>query len=298
MTTQKLDSVRAILDGTNVNYETFLKKLAKLCGYVNEGEPDPGKLTDRDLCTARFEDIEDCGVPRIKARQIARRLRGDEDQQPVAPQKVVIDLASDPEKHAATLSPVQLVEHYDADNHTNPYGKRLKEITEGRRCIVFNTDGKLNVEITKGLVDEIVNLSYPERNTVTLEDGPAPVYKVGIRPDRYADENPADPGKPLYQNGESEAGCLWGPLALDIRQLVNLCIRRGDCDLEEGDLFEKVEGKTFANLSKQPRFRTAAVEYQEKKKLGTLPQLKLVLGEGGKPRGKNNPFGSGKNVQW
>jgi hypothetical protein len=192
MATQKLDSVRTVLDGTNVPFEEFLKKFAALCGY-----DDPTKLTDQDFQAARFEDIEDCGVPRIKARQIARAFRGDEETKPTAPAKVVIDLASDPEKHAATLSPVQLVEHYDADNHTNPYGKRLKEVTEGRRCIVFNTDGKLNVEITKGLVDEIVNLSYPERDTVTLDDGPAPVYKVGIRPDRYADENPADPGKPL-----------------------------------------------------------------------------------------------------
>jgi len=296
---QKLESVKSILDGTNVSFETFLKKFARLCGYTDNGEENPDKISDADFQAARFEDIEECGVPKIKARQIARIFRDEEEEGPKSkgPQKVVIDISGDPKKHAATLSPVQLVEHYDAENWTNPYGKRLKEITEGRKCLVFNTNGSLNVDISKTLVDELVNLSYPERDVVNLDDGPAQVYPVGVKPDRYADENPANPGNPLYQSGESDAGCLWGSLPLPVRQLVHICVRRGDCDLEEGDLFEKVEGKSFAEVCKQPRFRKAAVEFKQMEKLGTLPQLKIVL-QGGKPRAANNPFGGGKNVQW
>jgi hypothetical protein len=289
---QKLDAVRAALSGTKVECDHFLTKFTELCGVT-----EAAAISDEDFAAARFEDLEECGLPRILARRVARIMRGDEDEgnKTTVPQKVVIDVSSDPEKHAATLSPVQLVEHYDADNHTNPYGKRLKEVTEGRKCIVFNTDGTLNVDISKQLVDELVNLSYPERDTVNLDDGPAQVYPVGARPDRYANENPAQPGQPLYQNGESEVGCQWGDLPLNVRQLVHICVRHGECDLNEGDLFEKVEGKTFGDLCKQPRFREAAVEFKEMEKLGTLPQLKIVLGKSGKPRA-NDPFSGGNRV--
>jgi len=282
----KLDAVRAALAGTKVDYDQFLKKLATLCDLER-----PEDLTDEHLRDARFEEIEDCGTARITARRIARIFRGDEET--TKAQKVVIDVSSDPQKHAATLSPVQLVKHYDADNHTNPYGQRLKEVTENRRCIAFNKDGSLNVDMSKTLIDEIVNLQYPERDSVVVDGIPSPIFKVGQRPDRFADENPADPGKPLRPDGRSDCGCDWGLIDLTIRQLVHLAVTIGETNDEELDIYDRIEGKTFAQIAQ--RYRKASVLFQEKEELGTLPQLKIRLGKDGHVR-KNNPFEGGNRV--
>lgn len=289
----KLDSARTALDGTNVNADKFFKKFSALCGYDSSDQ-----IQEADLQDARWEDIEECGVPKIKARRISRIFRAgcvplpDELEQP---QKVVVDITCNPSEHAKTLTPVQLVEHYDPDNPTNPYGVKLQQDANGHRCIVFNHDGTLNVELTKRLVDEICNLQYPERGTVNVEGVPAPVYFVGIRPNRYANENPAQPGTPLRPDGCSDKGVEWGNLPLEIRQLVYLGVKSGELKDDEFDLFEKVDGKFFAQIAK--RCSNAAIKFKELEQLGTLPQLKIRLGGGsGHATDHNNPFTRGHRV--
>lgn len=291
MLQERLDAARTLLEEHNakvegeegkVGIDDFFKNLASM-----------GGTSESALADATWEDLQDCGLPRILARSVSRVFRGPEEKVN-EPQKVVVDVTGDPEKHAATLTAVQLVEHFDPENHTNPYGTKLKKDTEGRRCLAFNKDGSLNREISKQLVDEIVNLQYPERSEVTIEGIPSPTYRVGERPDRFASENPADPGTPLRPDGVSDAGCEWEKLPLNIRQLVYLAVRNGDADDDEMDLYEKVEGKSFEQVAK--RFRKAAVEFGEREKLGTLPQLKIRLGGRGGVGGggKNDPFKTGQ----
>jgi hypothetical protein len=290
----KIDSARASLDGTNVNADEFLKKFAALCGYDTVDD-----IKEDDLQDARWEDIEECGVPKIKARRISRIFReGESDEQP---QKVVVDITGNPSEHAKTLTPVQLVDFYDPDNSTNPYGVKLKQDAENRRCVVFNHDGTLNRELTKQLVDEICNLKYPERPTVNVDGVPSPIFRVGDRPDRYAEENPVRPGTPLRPDGCSDKGVEWGKLPMDIRQLVYLGTSTGELKDTEIDLFEKVVNKDFAEVAK--RCPNAAVKFKELENLGTLPQLKIRLGGTGAyvhggligPK-SNNPFTRGHRV--
>jgi len=287
--TEKLDAARQALEGTSVNVDEFLKKFAKLCGVENH----PEAICDDDLCAARFEDIEKCGVPLIRARRIARIFRGEDDSK-AAPTPIKIDISNDPEKHAATLTAVQLVDHFDPDNHISPYGLKLKEATNDRRCLVYNKDGSLNPELSKQLVDEIVNLEYPERDTVTVDGVPSQVYRVGERPDRFASENPAEPGTPLRPDGVSDAGCNWASLPLNVQQLVYLAVRTGEEDDKEIDIFDRVQGKDFAQVAK--RYPKASVKFQEQDSLGTLPQLKIRLGGKKMGGGTNDPFKTGHRV--
>ena len=293
----KIDSARAALAGTKVDADEFLRKFSALCGYESVDD-----LQEDDLQEARWEDIEECGVPKIKARRISRIFRDSAEQlEGNLPQKVSIDITSDPDKHAKTLTPVQLVDYYDPDNPTNPYGTKLKQDAGNRRCIVFNHDGSLNVEMTKQMVEEICDLQYPERPNVVVDGVPAPIYQVGYRPDRFADENPVRPGTPLRPDGCSDKGVGWGKLPMDIRQLVYLGTKSGELKDNELDLFEKVESKTFAEVAK--RCPNAAVKFKELENLGTLPQLKIRLGgtegyvTGGMIYPKdNNPFTRGHRV--
>jgi hypothetical protein len=283
----KLDSARTALEGTTVNVDEFLKKLAAFYGYE-----DPAKLTSEELESATWEDLEECGLPKGKARQIAKIFRGSEKKEETV---VKVDISNDPEKHAATLTPVQLVDHYDPDNHTNPYGSRLKEVTEDLKCLAFNEDGSFNREISKQLVQEIVD-GYPARFEITINGLPLQTYHVGNRPDRIADENPAVPGQLLRPNGVSDVGCNWGEIDLSIRQLVYLAVKEtGETGKDsEMDIFDRIENKDFAQVAQ--RYRKASVKFQERKKLGTLPMLKLRLGkDGDRP---NNPFGSKPNRAW
>jgi len=275
--TEKLDAARQTLEGTNVNSDEFFRKFAKLCGVE-----DPQQICSGDLEAARFEDIEECGVPTIRARRIARIFRGDDDTR------------RHPENHAANLTAIQLVDYFDPDNHISPYGLRLKKATNDRRCLVYNKDGTLNLELSKQLVDEIVNLEYPERDTVTVNGIPSQVYRVGERPDRFANENPANPGTPLRPNGISDAGCEWAVLPLEIQQLVYLAVRMNEEDDKEIDIFDRVQGKNFAQVAK--RYPQASVKFQEHEKLGTLPQLKIRLGGKKINDGQNDPFKTGHRV--
>lgn len=286
----KLDAARKALEGTTVNVDEFLRKLAEFFGYQSADQ-----ISVEDLEAATWEDLQECGLPRGKARLISTNIFRGEDKTSKE-QVIKVDISNDPEKHAATLTGPQLVDYYDPDNHTNPYGERLKKITEGRRCLVFNKDGSLNREITKQLVDELLN-QYPEREEVAVAGLPTRVLSVGERPDRYADENPCQPGKPLRPDGVSDNGCEWGKVPVEIRQLVYLAVKRGDVNADdEADVYEKVEGKTFADVVKRPWFRKAAVEFQEREKLNTLPQLKLRLGRGNAAGRPNNPFTTGHRV--
>lgn len=283
----KFEVARNVLAKTKVDLDQFKTKLADFFGYAS-----PDDLTDEDLESLSYESLKACGIPEGKAPLLARSWRTNEDKP--QPQIVKIDISDDPERHAASLKPVELAEKYDPDNATNPYGRKLKEITEGRKCLVFNKDGSYNVALTKQLVQEIVD-GYPDRQEITVDGIPLPTYPVGDRPDRLADENPFEHRSPLRADGTSDAGCNWGNVTKEVKQLVYIAVEISDPGLGgdiEQDVFDKVDGKDFAKIA--GRYRKAAVEYHNREKVGTLPQLKVRLGgKTGVPVRVNNPFTTG-----
>jgi len=280
MTTEtKLAAARATLEGTTVNWDQFCKKLAEFFGYDSIE-----KVGEDDISCMRFEDLEDCGLPRGKARRVAQIFRGQESDTS-APTKVIMDVTSDPEKHAATISPVECVERYNPDDPSNPYGQRIAAATGKRKCIVFDPSGQFHVEMTKLLVQEIID-GYPERESVTVDDVPGLlVYVVGERPDKFVPENPAKPGTPLSRMPDFD----WQTIPKDTQQLLYIAVREtkeaaGD---SEHDLWDKIYGKNFNQVAK--RYPKAAVAFRSREAANTLPQLKIRIGNG-KGQRPNDPF--------
>lgn len=278
----KLDRVREILTGTNVDFDSFCQKLAKFFGY-----DQPAKIQDEDLSCLRFEDLEDCGLPRGKARRVAHFFRQDIEDQP----KVVVDISNDPDKLAASLSPVDCVEHYNPDDPTNPFGRRISQATGVKKCLAFGADNKLHVGITKILVQEIIE-GYPERQMVTIDEDYVPTYAVGEKPDKFVPENPVKPGTPL----SSLDGINWNSVPTNIKQLLYIAVRETReinktglplSNAEEYDIFEKVQGKSFSQIAR--RFPLAAKELRHREAANTLPQLSIRIGSvvTNKP---NDPF--------
>lgn len=280
MTTEaKLAAARATLEGTTVNWDQFCKKLAEFFGYDSIE-----KVGEDDISCMRFEDLEDCGLPRGKARRVAQIFRGQEEV--AAPTKIVMDVTSDPEKHAITISPVECVDHYNPEDPSNPYGERIRVATKDRRCIVFDVEGHFHAEMTKLLVQEIID-GYPERDSVTVDEVPhLPVFPVGARPDRFVAENPAKPGTPISKMPDFD----WRKVGLDVQQLLYIAVKetREAAGTSEYDLFEWIIDKTFNQVAK--RYPKAAMAFHKHKASDTLPQLKIRIGNG-KDR-PNDPFGS------
>jgi hypothetical protein len=276
-----LEAARATLEGTTVNFDQFCQKLAKFFGYDSHT-----KIQEEDITCLRFEDLEECGLPRGKARRVALIFRGQETETTPTPQKVVLDVSNDPEKHAMTISVVDCVDYYKPDDPKNCYGKRISEAVNHMRCMAFDVEGNFNTEMSKLLVQEILD-GYPERDSITVNEVPGlPVFYVGTQPDRFAPENPAKPGTPLSRLHEID----WSSIPKDVQRLIYLAVKetKEARSSEEFDIFEKVEGKNFNQVAK--RYPKAAQQYQIRSASETLPQLKIRIGGNKNSQKPNDPF--------
>ena len=278
---------------------------------------DMGGTTEELLAEATWEDLQTCGLPRILARKIAGEFR-DEDKNEHEPlQKVIIE-DNDPVKQAQRLTPGELIAEYNPQYPKNPIGERLKQLAEGRKFLIFqsNDNATINVIASQQLFDELDD--YGERDNFTVGGIPRKVYKVGDRPGRSVDEHPLFPGTPLRTNGCSEADCNWGTIPLKIRQIYLLAIESGELSVSkfqvpssksipyhtkfqvgyrEVDLHNEAATRNEEEICRL--YRKAAVKWQELESIGKLPSLKVVLGGETKPKPDyetrpNRPFGQNR----
>jgi len=289
----KLQAARSVIDAHNATIEEAESRVNADAFFIKLKAA--GGTSDSTLQEARWEDLEECGLPRILARSISRIFRArasDEDGD--GTQKVVV-IDDDPVKRAARLKPVDLVAEYDMDDPHNPYGTRLGEIAGGRPFLVFNEDGSLNVGVSRPLFQELLD-DYPVRTSVTVEGTVCKTFQVGDKPSRFVDENPLFKHSPLRPDGASVYGVLWGEVEFKIRQVVSIAAREtreinttvavqsvsatsADRDKQkrqiEQELFDIISSKDFLQVCN--RYPEAAVRFEELKKMNQLPQLKVRL---------------------
>ncbi len=264
-------------DAEKINAENFVAKLKEM-----------GGTSEQALSACTWEDLQDCGLPRILARSVANTFRAEEKDQKI----VIVD--DDPVKHAARCKPDELVDKYDPEDSNNPYGERLSVLSKGERILVFNDNGSFNTDATKNELQRIRD-GRKGREQVGVDGVILKTYQVGNRPGRYVDEHPLFKGVPLESNGNSANGIAWGDIPFGIRQLTHIAVNMTDeldpNDDEEIDIFEKLDGKDWAKCA--ARYPQAAVQFKSLKNLGDLPKLKVELGENG-PIGvgghPNDPF--------
>jgi len=159
--TDRLSRARTILEAHNrqsstpIDIDSFFLKLS-----------DMGGTTEESLSEATWEDLQECGAPRILARKIASEFRNDEKEDDYKPfQKVIIE-DNDPVKRALRLTPGELISEYNPQYPKNPISGRLKALSEGRRFIVFQEDNKIDILASLQLFDELDD--YGERTDLTV----------------------------------------------------------------------------------------------------------------------------------
>lgn len=291
-----LDRARASLEGTIVNADDFLKRLAALFGYES-----PANIKEEELKFAKWEDLEKCGLPLGKARQIADIFRSDEPvpvAQPTAP-TVVNVISDDPEVQAKSLSPAELIARADlTKGKRDAFATRLDDLADKRRFVVYNRDGSKNVEKTLELFEQLED--YGEKDTIVLEGVPAPVYYVGDRPTKVVDEHPLQAGKALRPDSD------WNKVDTRIRQLLFVAVTKtkelDPDEYHEIDIVAEATEKGFEYLAQ--KYERAAVELQKMESTGKAPALKITVQSSRVKGGKvtdgsgnvvsNNPF-TGRN---
>ena len=280
----KIQSARKVIDEHNenvdpedqINFDEFTQKLRKSGGSSEEA-----------LKAVSWEDLQECGLPRIMARRLTFLFRQDSDGESgkstyISPKKV------------AGLSYKELVERYNSKDVKNPVGKRLKDLSDGKKFIVFHDDSKVNVEETVKLLEDIIN-GLPETETAFVGGRPFPTFSIGERPDFYVEENPIYPGRPLRSNETcDQTGRSWQGVSTEVRQLLYLAVEEtGELVIssvaDASDILDKVLAKESSVGSFGSRYPEASIMFDEKKKIGQLPLLKIKVGEKGSTR--NDPFG-------
>lgn len=280
---QKIESARKVIDEHNSNADTpikfddFLKKLKEMGGSSEEA-----------LKAASWDDLQDCGLPKIMARRLTYLFRQDGDGESGKSAYVS-------EKKVAGLSYKELVERYNPKDVKNPVGKRLRDLSDGKKCVVFDDNNKVIVDATVHLLEDIIN-GMPEILTFFIGGRPLPIYSIGERPDFYVEENPIYPGRPLRSNETcDQTGRSWQGVATDIRQLLSIAIANYELEIktvsDAHDILDKVLSKDSSIDSLRTRYPEASKEFDEKSKIGQLPLLKIKVGEKGCGRG-NDPFGN------
>lgn len=273
----KVAKAQTIVQGHNnvakkkVEFETFLSNLQ-----------DAGGTTDEALRACTWEDLEKFGLPTLIAKQVAAafRVRDDDKQE----RKLIS------EKKAQAMSARELLDHFDPRNWDTFVGKRLKELSGGKRCIVYNEDGTVNIVTSAKLVDELRD-DYPERDNVVVGDRPFKVYAVGERPDQFAFENPLYPGTLLRPDETCDrTNRSWTGVSETVRVLLYLALTKTKeiviTSVDNAHQFIDRATTATAETDIRKRYPKSSLLYDELKARGGLPTLRLSRTQ----RTANDPF--------
>ncbi len=267
---------------TAVDFEKFLDELRNM-----------GGSSDEALKAVSWEDLQDCGLPRILARRISFVFRQDSNGSASASAYVS-------SKKVVMLTNKELIERYNPKDVKNPVGKRLKDLSDGKAFIVFNDDGSVNVEATVKLLNDIMN-GLPEVETSFVNGRPFPVYKIGDRLDAYAEENPLYPSRPLRSEETcDQTGRSWAGVGIGIRQLLHIAIAQTHeltvkTVADAGDVMDRVMSQDCNMDTLRSRYPKASKLLNELANINKLPNLKIKLGGASGSGKNNNPFGASES---
>lgn len=253
-------------DAKKVDLAEFTRKLKQA-----------GATSEDTLRAATFEDFEDAGLPKIIARRAAEIARATEkgEQQFVS------------SKRAERMTLRELVDAYNPNEAIDgPVTTRLKTLTKGIACVVFNQDGTINRDATHQLVDEAVK-GFGARSVIVIDDVPYTPMSFGRRPAEVVDENPAFPGEPLRPDGTCmRTDVNWTNISHENRQLVRLLVLENPQRKTHGTVFDMHDLAERGQLKK--RYPKIAAALQLAMQTDTAPSLKIRLGASNSA--PNDPF--------
>jgi hypothetical protein len=285
----KIASARQTIESHNstveeklkIDFDKFLSKLQEFGG------------TSEDVLQAvTWEDLEKCGIPVILARRLAFVFRGQGSGDSGKSSWVS-------EKKAGEMSIRELVERYDPNESDTNVSKRLKHLSKGKKCVVFDSEGRLSIEKTAEVLQDLKD-GLPELDRTEVEGHPVEIYYIGDRPNVYFDENPLYPGRPLRRNICDQTHMSWEGIDLSIRQFVRIAIEQKELEVDRIvdaiNFINFVDSNRDKDVLKQlrKRYPKASILFDKLSKENRLPLLKINSGETTSSAKKNNPFGENK----
>lgn len=241
-----------------------------------------GGTNETALAECSWSDLEKCGIPTLIAKQVANVFRSNsaKPDEPLVTSRMV---------ERMTLE--QVIARYNP-REDNAIHERLRKEGKGKRFVAFLDTGETDVAGTMALLQEIKQ-GFGERQLYNARR----IYAVGESPDNLVDVNPIYPSRALRPDGTcDQTNRSWAGVPLEVRQLVHLIVPTINLSLEKAhDLLDlALDPNAVARLSQ--RYAVAAVGFDERKRLGTLPSLKMLLAGGGEG-GKDHPF-AGPNMRY
>ncbi len=305
---------------THVSVDTYQSKIDnahQLVEEFNSAAPDDSKLVWDDIlkklrglggislhtlqnCT--WEDLnQHCGVPLILARSMVKLFRAREEPQPAsAGQLSDIKL-----KRVKDRSTNELFQHYTPQKDGNSaVADELNKRAGGRRCVVFNDDGSVNVDHSAMILRNLIG-GGPESDITICESRPFKVYHIGVSPNQYVDINPFFPDLVLVNDVCTRSNRSLAKLVPECRELIYIAVTQThELELKPNSYeqihtildfvdFEAVKVDGSNSLARlQARFPRATVHLAG---LLQKPNLKVLApGDVTVSSKPNNPFGSHK----
>jgi hypothetical protein len=302
---EKFEAARAVLEQHNA-----VLGGAEASDKTGQVDPDKfiqgiklaGGTTEERLKGFSYEDILQCFPyvaslsikPVPLAKDIAKIFRGKEDG-------IAHEARPVSSKKADKMTLLELVQAYDPEESENPVGKRLKNISNGEKFIVFATGRTVDIDTTVKLLQE-VKQGYEGRNNIEVNGEIKEVHAIGALPDNFVEENPLYRGRPLRPDGTcDQTNRSWNGVPMVVRQLIRVAMDKNilkDTSIERvHDIMDMVvEGNAFDKFAK--RYPDAAVEFKKLEGIGKLPTLRLILNKDKGAGGAKRPFDKAKKVEW
>lgn len=259
-----------------VSFEEVRRKLTEL-----------GATSIEALRHVEASDLEEAGVPKVRARQIAELFKSGGSSPQAGPRRIN-------DRYAPHASVVELVAAYDPSQPTTPAAEEMRKRSGDRAHVVFDRDGGVHRKATATLLQELVDGGEP-REFYTVGDRPHPVYKVGERPPVTVDEHPLYPGQELRLDGTDKLGINWRDgISLEVRRLLYLAIATAELQIRDTDQVHDIHARAMVEGAAgilRSRYLKASACYDQLEGQGNLPSLKVERARGGSSTSKQDPFG-------
>ncbi len=253
-----------------------------------------GGSTEEALTNLTWEDLEGCGVPRILARRIANEVF----RQQVTLPEHARGQSYVTERGAARLTIPQLLEVYDPTGTSNvAVTHRLRELIGKAPCLAFGPDGKLDIQVSVNLIEDMrMGIDPPANVKLTGGEYVKPL-QVGQPPTKVRHQNPLYPNLPLRDGlvcSQTETRWEDTPQGLETRQLVYLAMKTGELRVTKlADAHDFVDlHNRVGHTGLRSRWPQAAGQFDELKRAGGLPPLTMTIGAADLTASRlNDPFG-------
>lgn len=254
-----------------------------------------GGTSVENLRSMTWEDLQECGLPKLLARRIANEIFRQKEEAPKKP-GLSIPLT---ETRVAAMSGRALLEVFDPTGETNPaVTKRLAELSFGKPFVVY-VDGKVDVNVSDTLLREL-RRGEPARDQYTI-----PGTSKVVQPRKavwvlrsHQDENPLFPKTALREDETCPySGRSYKGVPLRVRQVLYLALQTKELDCsnpkEAHDILDRIDGRTPEKMLEfvTTRYPKAVLLLQELEDKGQTLPLRITPKEDSSTDRKENPFG-------